>query len=225
MCYCPRMMLTMSRMMMKAGFKVLPVVGVSRLRMGSDGTGVRTLIGTAGCPLRCRYCINPHSWDEKKARLYTVDQLLDRVSVDSIYFAATNGGITFGGGEPLLHADFIQAFCQRSPETWNFWVETCLNVPYDLVEKSAEVISHFVIDIKTVDPDIYYAYTTQALSPALENLQRLIQDKGPERITVRVPEIPGYADADSQRRSVDYLRCLGIERFDCFKYLIPSSKC
>ena len=36
----------------------LPIIGIRRLRMGSDGTGIRTLIGLYGCPLRCRYCLN-----------------------------------------------------------------------------------------------------------------------------------------------------------------------
>ena len=35
-----------------------PLLGLSRLRMGTDGTGVTTLIAGAGCPLRCRWCIN-----------------------------------------------------------------------------------------------------------------------------------------------------------------------
>jgi pyruvate formate lyase activating enzyme len=35
-----------------------PLLGVSRLRMGTDGTGVTTLIAGAHCPLRCRWCIN-----------------------------------------------------------------------------------------------------------------------------------------------------------------------
>ena len=40
---------------------LLPVFGISRLRMETDGDGVTTLVGCLGCPLRCRLCINPHA--------------------------------------------------------------------------------------------------------------------------------------------------------------------
>lgn len=36
-----------------------PIMGVERLRINSDGDGVTTLVGFYGCPLRCRYCLNP----------------------------------------------------------------------------------------------------------------------------------------------------------------------
>ena len=38
---------------------IQPVMGVSRLYMGTDGEGVTTLVTFYGCPLRCKYCINP----------------------------------------------------------------------------------------------------------------------------------------------------------------------
>ena len=37
---------------------IFPLLALSRLRMGTDGKGVTTLIAGAGCPLRCRWCIN-----------------------------------------------------------------------------------------------------------------------------------------------------------------------
>ena len=40
---------------------VFPLFGLSRLRMGSDGQGVTTLVAAKGCPLRCKWCCNPES--------------------------------------------------------------------------------------------------------------------------------------------------------------------
>ena len=76
------------------------IAAVGRHRLGIDGKGIRTLVVFSGCPLRCKYCINPYTWDATKGNLYTPQELLNRVSVDSVYFRATSGGITFGGGEP-----------------------------------------------------------------------------------------------------------------------------
>ncbi len=35
-----------------------PLLRIERLRMGTDGAGVTTLVAGAGCPLSCRWCIN-----------------------------------------------------------------------------------------------------------------------------------------------------------------------
>lgn len=54
----------------------IELYGISRLRPATDGTGIRTLICTYGCPLQCRYCINPLSWNGKgEAREFTLSDL------------------------------------------------------------------------------------------------------------------------------------------------------
>ena len=35
------------------------IAGISRLRMETDGPGIRTLVHLSRCPLLCRYCLNP----------------------------------------------------------------------------------------------------------------------------------------------------------------------
>lgn len=37
------------------------VIGVARHRLATDGDGVTTLVAFHGCPLHCRYCLNPQS--------------------------------------------------------------------------------------------------------------------------------------------------------------------
>ena len=34
------------------------IMSISRLRMGTDGKGVSTLVAFFDCPLKCKYCIN-----------------------------------------------------------------------------------------------------------------------------------------------------------------------
>lgn len=198
---------------------LIPVIGLERLRMATDGTGVRTLIGLYGCPLRCKYCINPHSWNgTQQPSLYTPQQLHQEVALDSIYFQATNGGITIGGGEPLLYMDAIAQFIGHCPDSWSFWAETSLNVEEAKIRKAAEIFDHFMVDIKTLDPVIYKAYTGKDLTPALSNLLMLKELAGAERITVRIPQIPGYADAASQQETAEKLRSLGFSNLDLFTY-------
>lgn len=198
---------------------MIPVIGITRLRMDTDGPGVRTLIGTYGCPLRCRYCLNPHSWQEnRQVRAYTPEGLYQKTAIDSLYFQATGGGITIGGGEPLLHMDAIGEFAALCPDSWTLWAETSLNVPRKAVERAARIFNHFVVDIKTTDLEIYRAYTGGDLSVALENLLYLRDTVGAGRITVRLPVIPGYVEKAQRDQSAQWLREQGFEDLDLFTY-------
>lgn len=197
----------------------LPVIGIRRLRMGSDGPGIRTLIGLYGCPLRCRYCLNPQSWDgHMKPVKYAPEKLYDKVRIDALYFQSTGGGLTFGGGEPLLHMPTIAAFAKLCPDSWNLWAETSLYVRQPMVEAASKVFQHFVVDIKTVNDDIYRNYTGGDLKIALGNLLYLKSLIGPDRITVRIPSIPGFTDMQVQRASAEYITSLGFLNIDPFAY-------
>ena len=81
----------------------VPVIGICRHRLYTDGEGVSTLVAFHGCPLRCRYCLNSQVLEhEEDSQYYDCTSLYDQVKMDELYFLATGGGITFGGGEPCL---------------------------------------------------------------------------------------------------------------------------
>ena len=196
-----------------------PVITLSRLRMQTDGKGVTTLVCFHGCPLRCHWCLNPFSFaPETKRTRMTPTQLYEQVRIDQLYFLATGGGITFGGGEPLLYADFLRHFRQICGEHWHLCAETSLNVPWENVETAAGCIDHFYIDCKDTNPDIYCRYTGQHNARMLENLQKLLARIGPERITVRIPLIPEFNTEEDRQRSVALLQQIGITQFDLFTY-------
>ena len=196
-----------------------PVLAVSRLRMKIDGPGITTLVCFHGCPLRCHWCITPFSFaPETKRNHMTAQQLYEQVKLDELYFLSTGGGVTFGGGEPLLYPTFLQDFRQVCGGEWHLCAETSLSVPWENVEQAAGCIDHFYVDCKDTDPAIYRRYTGQDNSLMLENLKRLLALVGPERITVRVPLIPDFNTEENQQRSQDTLEEMGICNFDLFTY-------
>lgn len=203
-----------------ASSKTIPVIGIERLRFGLDGEGIRTLIGTAGCPLRCSYCLNPHSWDgSAPVAFYTPEQLFREVAVHDLYYRATGGGVTFGGGEPLLHVQALAKFKELCPDSWSLWAETSLQVPAEQVTLAAKIFDHFLIDIKSIDYEIYRRYTGGGdISLVLENLRLLLALLGPERITVRLPLIPGFVMANDRRASAETLQAMGIRNIDYLQY-------
>ena len=196
-----------------------PFIAVSRHRLQTDGRGVTTLAGFHGCPLRCRYCINPHSFAENtKVRTLTPKELYEAVRIDELYFLATDGGVTFGGGEPLLYADFIKEFRALCGSAWHICAETSLSVPIEKVKIAAECVDEFFVDCKDSDPDIYRRYTGRDNALMLENLRYLVNAVGAERITVRVPLIPDFNTAEDRQNSVALFRSMGLSRFDLFEY-------
>ena len=91
-----------------------PVITFARLRMQVDGPGITTLVCFHGCPLRCHWCLNPFSFDpDTKRTPMTAQMLYDQVKLDELYFLSTGGGVTFGGGEPLLYAEIGRASCRE----------------------------------------------------------------------------------------------------------------
>ena len=199
-----------------------PLLSLVRLRMGTDGSGVTTLVAGAGCPLHCRWCINARLLAEAPAEMVTAEALLKRVKIDDLYFRATGGGICFGGGESLLHTDFIRCFREIAPAEWRITVETSLAVPAENVLGAVDAVDTFIVDCKDMDPGIYHRYTDGDSTLMTENLRRLLQKAGPDRILVRVPLIPQYNTAEDQARSAELLRKMGVKRLDLFSYVVPD---
>lgn len=200
----------------------LPVFGYDRHRMTTDGTGVTTLVGGYGCPLKCKYCLNPHAWNPatlERSKAYTPEQLYDLLKIDDLYFKATGGGVTFGGGESLLHAEFIRRFKALAAD-WSISVETSLNVSEEALQIALEAADEFIVDIKDMNPQIYTAYTGLSNERVLKNLETLAAHRNEKRIKIRVPAIPEYNTGADIDRSVQKLKELGFEDIEVFEYVI-----
>lgn len=198
----------------------LPVFAIQRLRMETDGEGITTLVGVHGCPLRCRYCINKMVWDENtEVRHFTPEELYQEVKVDDLYFRATNGGITFGGGESLLYSPFIRTFKEQFASDWNIGLETSLHAPAEFVEEAAKAVDFFIVDCKDWSETIYKTYTGKTGALMRENLKLLLELAGPERIRVRVPHIPQFNEEKDWKYTVSQLEKLGVSNIEEFTYL------
>lgn len=201
-----------------------PVVTTARHRVAVDGQGITTLVCFHGCPLRCKWCLNPFTWDPKTPyQLMTPEQLYEKVRKDDLYFRATGGGVTFGGGEPLLQSDFIRQFCDLCGDGWHLCAETSLWVPWENVETAARCVDIFYVDCKDTNPEIYRSYTGRDNGLMLENLKGLLAMVGSERIIVRLPLIPEYNTEQDQQKSKVLLTQLGITQFDLFTYQVRKN--
>lgn len=199
-----------------------PFFGIKRHSINIDGDGVCTLALFHGCNLQCRYCINPQSLDPKtKVLNLSPKELLDIVKADNIYFVATGGGVTFGGGEPLLYPEFINEFRKICPPQWRINVQTSFNVKNNIVASLINSVDNFIVDVKDTHPDIYRPYTNFDNEDVYKNLVYIAQLGLQDKLTVKVPLIEGYNNQSDVDKSVKWLRDNGFNNIVCFKYKTP----
>lgn len=198
---------------------------ISRHRLATDGEGVTTLVVFYSCPLRCRWCINPQTWQEGASyNVMTPQRLLSHVRVDDLYFQATGGGIMFGGGEPALRSRFIEAFRTICPKEWKINIETSMNVPQEHLERLMSVVDEYMIDIKDMNPRIYREYTGMGNEKVMSNLERLAAEGLADRCIIRIPLIPDFNTDEDRENSVRQLQEMGFTRFDRFDYIIKNNR-
>lgn len=200
--------------------RTAPIIGIRRHKLFTDGDGVTTLVAFYGCPLHCKYCINSQCNATGGVKeLLTPQQLYDKVKIDDIYFLVTGGGITFGGGEPLLRSDFIKEFREICGNKWKIYIETSLNVDKQCVAQLVDVIDHWIIDIKDWTNEIYNNYTGCDNKLVIENLRYLLSKGCAGKIIVRVPSIPEYNNKTDIAYTIDKLNRFGINSIDQFEYI------
>lgn len=195
------------------------IMGINRHRMGTDGKGISTLITFYGCPLNCKYCLNPQCKSESTPCTYIEpNDLVNLLMVDDIYFKSTGGGIVFGGGEPLLNAEYIKEVCDLVPLQWKIRIETSLNVKWDKIELLLPYIDQWIIDIKDSNTEIYKNYTGVDNLKVYDNVLRLSHKTGIEKLLIRIPKIPNYNTEKNIQESVKLYSNLG--NIDIFNYKI-----
>lgn len=183
--------------------------------MGTDGSGITTLVTFMGCPLKCKYCLNQkchepiYESDGKTLRkgimMLTPQELYDIVKVDNIYFQSTGGGICFSGGEPTLYKDFIVEFKKICGDKWKITLETCLRCSFNTIQDLSPVVDHWIVDIKSMNPFIYEEYTG-VMSGVLQHLSSIQKLVSQEKITVKVPLIPGFNDDEDLDSDIDEIK-------------------
>jgi len=198
-------------------------IGISRNRLATDGTGVTTLAAFWGCTLSCHYCLNPQSLkDTSSIRILSAEELYHLVKIDELYFLATCGGITFGGGEPCLYPDFIKEFRYYCGEEWNITIETSLNIPLNNIKTLLSIVNYYIVDIKEINNDIYKRYTGKDNFLPINNLKWLINKGKSDNIRVRVPLIPNFNSKKDTEKTVLALKDMGLKEIEVFSYTLKK---
>ena len=200
--------------------KTFKVQAVNRHRQEIDGKGITTLIGLAGCPLQCEYCINKDILSQHPIKEYTEKELMSAIMIDWCYFIATGGGVTFGGGEPLLQSEMILKFMDILPENIKVNIETSLNCDNEFMEYVLQYADEIFIDVKSMKEDIYKKYTGRSNEITRKWLEYIATHNLQDKCVIRIPRILGYTFKEDLAYSVQHIRSMGFTKIDLFDYII-----
>ena len=168
-----------------------------------DGPGVRFVVFTQGCPLRCGCCHNPDTWESESGREYTPQELVDRAIRYREYFGA-DGGVTVSGGEPLLQSEFVREYFTLCREAG---LHTCLDtsgcILNDAVKALLDVTDRVLLDIKYTNDEKYRAYVGCGIDAPLHFLAYLNEKNIPT--TLRQVIIPTLNDDEENIRALKSL--------------------
>ncbi len=157
-----------------------------------DGPGVRYVVFTQGCNLRCGCCHNPDTWLASKGTKYTALEIIDKVKRFKDYFGK-DGGLTVSGGEPLLQTEFVNAlFTLAHALKINTCLDTSGSILNDGVKNLLEETDRVLLDIKYTDDQSYNKYVGCSIERPLEFLKCLNSKK--IATTVRQVIIPSLND-------------------------------
>ncbi len=157
-----------------------------------DGPGIRFVVFTQGCPLRCKYCHNPDSWTTDVNKQMSVSEILEKYDGVKEF---CKGGITVTGGEPLLQMDFVTYLFEKSKECG---IHTALDTSGILfnrkntgkIDDLLKYTDLVLLDIKHIDNDEHKKLTGLPNTNILDFAKYLSEIEKPVWIRhVVVPEV------------------------------------
>jgi len=134
-----------------------------------------------------------------------VDEVMNIINKDAIFYKRSGGGVTLSGGEPFMQPKFSQRILEKCKKLdYHTAVETCLHVPWKNIEPSLTSIDLFLADLKHTDIKIFHNWTSGSAKRILENFKKLA--KADKKITIRIPLIQGFnANKVAVKNMIDFV--------------------
>lgn len=199
-----------------------------------DGPGIRTTIFFKGCPLKCLWCHNPESqsFDQEimvnekgiKTRVgkeYPIQDLVDLVKKDHLYYDNSGGGATLSGGEVMaMDLDYVKDLI-IALKNWgiNVAIDTSGFTDRKNIEILAPYVDLWLFDLKILAGEDHKKYIGFDNKVILANLKYLSDLSA--NIHLRLLIIGGINDSLAYAESVaTYLReeNINIKQIDILPY-------
>ena len=146
-----------------------------------DGPGIRFVVFTQGCPLRCKYCHNPDTWEFKDNQKMSVEKIIEQYEGVKEF---CKGGITVTGGEPMAQMEFVtELFKQARAKDIHTALDTSgIFFNRENTEKIDELLKYtnlVLLDIKHIDDEEHKKLTKHSNKNILDFAKYLSETQKP----------------------------------------------
>lgn len=160
---------------------------------------------------------------EMAGKWLSVEQVMEVVEKDRVYYRNSGGGVSFCGGEPTRQHEFLLACLKACRDVGiHTALDTCGQVKWPVLDEMLPFTDLFLYDIKHMDSTRHKELTGVGNELILENLERIGQHGKP--VWVRIPLIPGYNDSEDNLRKVAELvaQMASVEKISLLPYNVVT---
>ncbi len=170
----------------------------------------------------CGQCVEacPHDAFKVVGREMTVAEVMAEVEKDRIFYRRSGGGVTIGGGEPMLQYGFTTELLKAAQEEYlHTALETCGLVSWEHFKTALQYVDLLHIDLKHIDSQKHKVLTGQPNDVILNNLRQVLTIKSAKDVVIRVPVIPGCNDnVDNISQTAKFVAELGFTQIELMPY-------
>ena len=151
---------------------------------------------------------------------YEVDELVKKLLRDAVFFKNSNGGVTFSGGEPALHLEYLSALAKKLKESG---IHLCIETSgfYDNEKFERELLPFLDLvyfDIKIFDREKHKKYCGVYNDTILRNFETLFSAKK-VKVLPRIPLVPGITTERDNLISIrEFFKNCGVEEIGLLPY-------
>ena len=164
----------------------------------------------------------------------TIEEVLEEVEKDRMFYETSGGGVTLSGGEPLAQPLFAEALLSQCKKRgFHTALETSGLAEWEALVGLIDYLDLVFYDIKHFDPERHKEFTGIDNRLILENLKRLSNRFSP--IVVRIPFVPGANDRRedqmqmyrfvSKLKNISWIEIMPYHRLGLAKYEGLGQKC
>lgn len=146
-------------------------------------------IGCRKCEAAC-----PEQALSISGEMKTISEILEVIEEDRMFYDMSGGGVTVGGGDPLIQADAVTSLLMACKQDGiNTAVETSGYARTETLLQVAEFTDLFLYDIKQIDSQKHYELTGVRNDQILKNLKELLHRR--YNVKIRMPLLKGLNDS------------------------------
>jgi len=133
----------------------------------------------------------------------TVEEIMDEIEKDRAAYRKSGGGVSLGGGEPLMQFEFVLELLKRCKERFlHTALETCGHAPWEHLKEVSEYLDLLYYDIKHMDPEKHKELTGVSNELILSNARKVLSGEVECDVIVRTEVVPGCNDSEESIKAI-----------------------